>query len=196
MTVENKMKRDREKQKRRSHRKKQTRARARRVASGAGGNSSSGDDENETELGGDEAGSNFEGRARWSSRQAGNVQEGQSGPPCLSLIRNSIGDECSGASTQQVVSSSSGQGHQHPTSTPRQDKWYSLYAVVIREGDSGGTGGGNTSGTGSQTVHSLLLRPEEVSHEDLVRAASESKNEDGISYLYWILLLLYLRVLG
>lgn len=42
-----------------------------------------------------------------------------------------------------------------PSLSSRPDKWYCLFAVVIREGDMGGVGGG------SQTTHTLLLRPEE-----------------------------------
>ncbi|PHJ15072.1 rna pseudouridine synthase superfamily protein, partial [Cystoisospora suis] len=55
-----------------------------------------------------------------------------------------------------------GSGHSSSSSsmsggmaTPNQEKWFSLFALLIREGDSRG------DGCGAQTSHYLLLRPEE-----------------------------------
>ncbi|KAK6589092.1 large having a MATH plus possible UBC hydrolase plus type I pseurousyn plus hexapeptide [Cryptosporidium xiaoi] len=47
------------------------------------------------------------------------------------------------------------------TSSQYLEKWYSLYGVIIREGDgSGGTGGG-IGGAPGRSLHQLLIRPEE-----------------------------------
>lgn len=142
--VDDKIKRDREKHKRHGNRKRQARTRPRR-----GGGTTS---DNDTERDGDDADSNLDG-------DSGSVSV-QPNSSLFSSARGSLADSRSGATIQGDNSSTS---TYHPSNPSRQDKWYSLYSVIIREGDGSNTNSsGSVIGNGSQTTYTLLLRPEEV----------------------------------